>query len=1256
MTVFSHNFYKTCFSGFLDPFLYASQKSFVLKIVTKWVRDLTLWSNKLSPGSILGPKYLTSTTNIEKAGLIPYIWRGNFQLTAGAGNARGCLTLLSSHLNIVEYKEFGDRGHVLVCQRSDSQVANYIITNLYGPNQHNQAKVDFFEGIVDQITEMEIKYDCHNVIILGDFNLIFGENEKKERTFSMNEKRIGNVIKALFRDLGVTDIWKEQPEFTWRRPNTDTFSTLDRILYRLEALRPVKAEVDWSLGFSDHAAVKVNFVKVSSEGRPKTTRLPRLDPSLLKDPRIKMRIEAELDSLLSMAPGNWDPHMHLEYAKMCLRTVTERIQAERKKKEATIENEINEALNRAINELYTEANPEDKIVVIERIENLRNRKIEIIEEKGARLAERLATKWYNEGEKSTKYFYRILNRSMPDRLSSLIGDQGEEINGEKAVNEEVVKFYKCLYETKDAIVIEDSFLNNINPIPGDKASDVTGQISIDELREVLKSCNDSSPGPDGISYSYLESFWSIFGPRLVSSWNYSCATGNLPNSHKTSILRLIPKAGKDLKKLTNWRPITLSNCDHKLITKAYSLRLTKALSDSLMERQTAYLKGRVITDNVRALLSCINMANQDLAIDGLITSLDARKAFDSVDHEYIRRCLIKFGVGNFVPIFDTLYKDLNSDIAINGNVIKGYKILRGVKQGDALSCILFIMCIEPLLRNIELNPGILAVESRLLNVVIPKSFAYADDVNLVTINDRATLKNVFCEYERLTKNSGLTLNAEKTEILRIKKDKDEEVEHEVDYLGKRIRLRSQEIVKINGILFQQNEDRMKNENVQEVVRKMQKKLEPWSRRSLSIVGKILLTKTYGISQIIYLLQSFALELDHFKLLNSVLYKFVWNRHFKAAKAPERIKREIINTPINQGGFGMLELSALDRSIKLRILGRLMLSRHPFSLLVMGSIRLSPFFFPGTNQELCKLAIRAVQYLKEDRLAILDNVAHINNVNLLDLIKDTPIKDIVSVNGRNSLYYFDCVRNGVTKIGQLDGMRAEQILRILGHNNFRPWVRASIAIGNRAPNPNLSYTIWMSDRLVNLSTVTTKQIREARASKIPITSFKIGLDLRTADSLTWCYRISKLTSTRHKNTLLKTAHGDLYTKDRKLRFGLADNDSCDRCGQPDSRTHTIALCPKALEIWNTLRELDDKPRLTERSPELIDEVMGIKNPIGGELAINAEILGLLTNSLNNRIAELPTKIALKLVLDRLQRLEKGQTKDRIKTLLDKLAGD
>ena len=98
-----------------------------------------------------------------------------------------------------------------------------------------------------------------------------------------------------------------------------------------------------------------------------------------------------------------------------------------------------------------------------------------------------------------------------------------------------------------------------------------------------------------------------------------------------------------------------------------------------------------------------------------------------------------FGLADFVPIFKTLYKDLRSDIIINGRIATGYKILRGVKQGDALSCILFIMCMEPLLCNIEANNRIKPVRSTLAGCELPKIYAYADDVNALILNERDSL-------------------------------------------------------------------------------------------------------------------------------------------------------------------------------------------------------------------------------------------------------------------------------------------------------------------------------------------------------------------------------------------------------------------------------------------------------------------------------------------------------------------------------------
>ena len=57
-------------------------------------------------------------TYINQRNKLPYLWRGNYHLTNGNGHKCGCLTLVSSHVNIVHKVDFEDRGHLLVCQRT----------------------------------------------------------------------------------------------------------------------------------------------------------------------------------------------------------------------------------------------------------------------------------------------------------------------------------------------------------------------------------------------------------------------------------------------------------------------------------------------------------------------------------------------------------------------------------------------------------------------------------------------------------------------------------------------------------------------------------------------------------------------------------------------------------------------------------------------------------------------------------------------------------------------------------------------------------------------------------------------------------------------------------------------------------------------------------------------------------------------------------------------------------------------------------
>ena len=479
-------------------------------------------------------------TYVNNAGKIPYLWRGNFFLTNGNGHSCGCLTLLSSHLNIVKSIDFEERGHLLVCQKISDPNISYIIENIYAPCPNTREKLSFFEKVFDVISENSILYECENIVVAGDFNLNFKTEEMRNRQYSAQESNIARVVEDCYKGLGLKDVWQGNSSFTWRRPNTDVFSTIDRVLYSEALLETTSVKANWALSCSDHAAVEVEL-KLKSVDRRSKMKITRLDPSILKNEELKLNFVTEVEPLLEEANESWNPHMKLEYSKMCIRTVAERLQADRKKREKVEEEEVNDELNLAINALEDNPSDGDKEEIIEYIEELRDRKSLLVEKKGERLAEKLGTKWYNEGEKSTRYFLNLLKRKAPDSFQGLTDSFGKELTSQDEIEKEIVNFYKLLYEDYDKsklknVDIDDNFFNLIDAVTDDEDERVSSRISLEELEQTLLTCSDSAPGPDGIPYSFYRALWRQLGG---GRWDPSLSTpGTIHWSWVTSAIHI----------------------------------------------------------------------------------------------------------------------------------------------------------------------------------------------------------------------------------------------------------------------------------------------------------------------------------------------------------------------------------------------------------------------------------------------------------------------------------------------------------------------------------------------------------------------------------------------------------------------------------------------------------------------------------------------------------------------------------------------
>ena len=277
-----------------------------------------------------------------------------------------------------------------------------------------------------------------------------------------------------------------------------------------------------------------------------------------------------------------------------------------------------------------------------------------------------------------------------------------------------------------------------------------------------------APGPDGMNPLFYQHFWPIVGDCVTKCVLDFLNLGVTPVKFNETHIILIPKV-KSPKKISEYRPISLSNVVSRIATKVLANRLKVVLPSIISENQSEFMTSRLITDNILVAFKVMNHISQKRGgrVGEMALKLDMSKAYDWVEWGGLEQIMLRMGFhSKWVNTIMHCLTSITYSIRINGVPHGHITPTRGLRQGDSLSPYLFLLCAEGLSSLIQKA----ALEEKITGISICRRgpqlshLFFADDSLMfcqATSDDCVELMRLIQVYESST---GQQLNKEKTSL------------------------------------------------------------------------------------------------------------------------------------------------------------------------------------------------------------------------------------------------------------------------------------------------------------------------------------------------------------------------------------------------------------------------------------------------------------------------------------------------------------
>ncbi|GMI83381.1 hypothetical protein HRI_002007400 [Hibiscus trionum] len=543
--------------------------------------------------------------------------------------------------------------------------------------------------------------------------------------------------------------------------------------------------------------------------------------------------------------------------------------------------------------------------------------------------QRARTNWLKNGDMNTTFFHKSASqRRKTNRVQKLYNNQGALIEDEHEMSTVATNYFKDLFHSQGSSSM-DTILQGINCcISPEMNSDLEKNF---EEKKILHAIKSMSPlkacGEDGLGAIFYQRFWNIIGRDIT---NFCLATlrgeeiiSRINHTH----IALIPKI-KDPSSMSNFRPISLCNVLYKIIAKVIANRFQKVLHLCVDEAQSAFIPGRLISDNIVAAYETLHsMKNRRMGRKGYFAlKLDMSKAYDRVEWNFLTAVMYKMGFSNswIMRIFNCI-SSVSYSVILNGSIGEKFAPTRGLRQGDPLSPYLFLICSEglsSLLRLSSQNDSMLGIKIARGAPTI-SHLLFADDCLIfgdASATGATIIKQILLDYAAA---SGQLVNYDKSGVFfssNVIDSNKADVQH---ILGVSLTTNLEKYLGLPAII-----GRCKKAAFSNLKDRFNFYTEGWSSKFLSAGGKEVFIKSVLQSIPMYAMSCFLLPKSFCRELEAIAAKFWWQKS-KEKRGIHWCDWSFLRKLKDSGGMGFRDLRKFNIALLAKQGWRLM--SNPSSL-------------------------------------------------------------------------------------------------------------------------------------------------------------------------------------------------------------------------------------------------------------------------------------------------------------------------------------